>query len=53
MCYDAGIPIKTLQSWMGHSGAKMIMEIYAKLSAEKEQMDASRLDEFMQKRFEL
>ena len=53
MCYEAGIPIKTLQSWMGHSDAKMIMEVYAKLSAEKEQFDASRLDEFMQKRYNL
>lgn len=23
MCYEAGIPIKTLQSWMGHADAKM------------------------------
>ena len=51
MCYEAGIPIKTLQSWMGHSDAKMIMEVYAKLSSEKEQFDASKLDEFMQKRY--
>ena len=51
MCYEAGIPIKTLQSWTGHSDAKMIMEVYAKLSSEKEQFDASKLDEFMQKRY--
>lgn len=52
MCYEAGIPIKTLQSWMGHADATMIMAIYAKLTAEKEQMDASRLDEYTQKRFD-
>ena len=51
MCYEAGIPIKTLQSWMGHADATMIMAIYAKLSSEKEQFDASKLDEFMQKRY--
>ena len=52
MCYEAGIPIKTLQSWMGHADATMIMAIYAKLTAEKEQMDASKLDEYTQKRFD-
>ena len=34
--YYAKVPVKTLQSWMGHSSTQMIMEIYAKLSAEEE-----------------
>ncbi len=51
MCYDAGIPIKTLQSWMGHANASMIMVVYAKLTAEKEQSDANKLNDFTKTRF--
>lgn len=51
MCYEAGIPVKTLQAWMGHADATMIMQIYAKLTAEKEQIDASKLDNFIAARF--
>ena len=51
MCYDAGIPIKTLQAWMGHADASMIMKIYAKLTAEKEQLDATQLNDFTKSRF--
>ena len=45
------IPVKTLQVWMDHSNASMIMAVYAKLIAEKEQLDASRLNDFLQNRF--
>ena len=51
MCYEAGIPVKTLQSWMGHSDASMIMSIYAKLTAETEQVDASTMNSYMKERF--
>ncbi len=51
MCYEAGIPIKTLQAWMGHADASMIMKIYAKLTAEKEQLDATKLNDFTNLRF--
>ncbi|MBR6860935.1 MAG: tyrosine-type recombinase/integrase [Clostridia bacterium] len=51
MCYEAGIPIKTLQAWMGHSDPSMIMNIYAKLTSEKEQADAATINEFMKNRF--
>ncbi len=51
MCYEAGIPVKTLQVWMGHSDASMIMKIYAKLTAEKEQADASIMNIYMKDRF--
>ena len=51
MCYDAGIPIKTLQAWMGHANASMIMDVYAKLTAEKEQSDANKLNDFTKTRF--
>ena len=45
--YEAGIPIKTLQKWMGHADAKMIMNIYAKLTEEQEQANALKLMGFM------
>ena len=46
-CYYARIPIKTLQSWMGHASTQMIMEIYSKLTKEEEEKDAVRLAEYM------
>lgn len=45
--YEAGIPIKTLQYWMGHSDATMIMNVYAKITEEKEHMDAMRMNDFL------
>lgn len=46
-CYYAHIPLKTLQSWMGHSDAQMILEIYSKLTKEQEANDAIKLANFM------
>ena len=46
MCYEAGIPVKTLQVWMGHTDTKLIMEVYTKLTKEKEQADATKLNFF-------
>lgn len=51
-CYDARIPVKTLQSWMGHASAQMIMEIYSKLTKEEEEKDAARLAAYMEKGYE-
>ena len=51
ICYEAGVKLKTLQAWMGHADASMIMEIYAKLTEEREQLDAANLDEFTNSRF--
>ena len=51
MCYDAGIPIKTLQKWMGHADATMIMRIYAKLTNEREQEDITAINNFTKVRF--
>ena len=45
--YEAGIPIKTLQKWMGHADAQMIMNVYAKLTEAQEQADALRLMGFL------
>ena len=46
MCYEANVPMKTLQVWMGHSDVDMIMMVYTKLSAEKIESDASMLNEY-------
>ena len=51
MCYEAGVKIKTLQSWMGHADATMIMRIYAKLTEERELQDTTKLDDYAQSRF--
>lgn len=51
ICYEAGVKLKTLQTWMGHADATMIMEIYAKLTEEREQQDTSNLDSFTKSRF--
>ena len=50
-CYEAGIKIKTLQAWMGHADATMIMDIYAKLTEERELKDTTRLDDYTKSRF--
>ena len=47
-CYYARIPIKTLQSWMGHATAQLIMDVYSKLTKEEEEKDSARLAEYME-----
>ena len=36
MLYNAGIDLKTTMKWMGHSDEKMILKVYAHLTAERE-----------------
>lgn len=48
-CYYAGIPMKTLQYWMGHASMQMIMEVYTKLSDAEEEKDAVKLTAIMEK----
>ncbi|MDY4137834.1 MAG: tyrosine-type recombinase/integrase [Eubacteriales bacterium] len=48
-CYFAGIPLKTLQIWMGHSDVQMITEIYSKLTKQQEDSDAVKLAAYMEK----
>ena len=50
--YLAGIPIKTLQCWMGHADTTMILRHYTKLTEERERQDAARLTEFMNRDLE-
>ena len=50
MCYNAGIPAKTTQVWMGHADTKLVMDVYTKLTAEKEHEDALKLNAFICRR---
>ena len=45
--YFAGIPIKTLQSWMGHADASLIMQVYAKLTQEQAETDAEKMRNYL------
>ena len=51
MCYEAGIPLKTLQSWMGHSDPTIILHVYAKLTSEKDEIDAATANNYINERF--
>lgn len=45
MLYDAGVDIKTAVKWVGHADSKMIMQIYAHLTEQREkqaEMDARK-----------
>ena len=45
--YFAGVPIKTLQAWMGHADAVLIMKVYAKLTQEQETSDADKFRTYL------
>ena len=47
MCYNAQIPLKTLQIRMGHTDTQLILKTYTKLEKEKEKSDAGRLNAFI------
>ncbi len=46
LCYYAGVPLKTLQVWMGHADVKLIMDIYTKLLEQEELKNAQKLINF-------
>ena len=45
-CYDAGIDVKVVQKWVGHSDIKTTLDIYTHLSEEKEESEADKMNEF-------
>lgn len=45
--YEAEIPIKTLQSWMGHEDSTMTLQVYTKLTKEREKVDFEKIANFM------
>ena len=46
--YYAGIPLKTLQKWMGHADETMILRVYTKLQKQEEDADIIKLDTYME-----
>ena len=53
MCRSMQPPIEihTVIAWMGHADATIIMDIYAKLTEERELQDTTRLDDYTKSRF--
>ena len=45
--YDAGVDVLTAQKLLGHSDVKTTLGIYTHLSAQKEQHDIAKLNEFL------
>lgn len=56
MCVDAGVDIKTLMKWMGHSDAKMIQKIYDHVTKAREraaeQKTAEQIEKMLKKQGE-
>ncbi len=51
--YYAGVPIKTLQAWMGHADATLIMKVYTKLSEQHSEIDAERLRAYLDRNIDI
>lgn len=49
MLYDANVDIKTAMKWMGHADEKMILKIYAHLSADREKKAARAVGDLLNK----
>ena len=47
MLYDAGVPVKAAQYYMGHRSIAMTMDLYTHLSAEKQHESANTLVQFL------
>lgn len=45
--YDADVDVLTAKVWLGHSDIKTTLNIYTKLSAEREQLSAEKLNSFL------
>ncbi|MBQ8962936.1 MAG: site-specific integrase [Clostridia bacterium] len=48
LLYDAGVDVKTTQTWVGHTSPAITMSIYTHLTTEKEQVSLERTAAFMQ-----
>lgn len=45
-CYDAGIDVKIVQKWVGHSDVKTTLDVYTHLSKEREETGANKMNQF-------
>lgn len=50
MCFNAEIPVKTTQIWMGHADTTLVLNLYTKLTNERAKSDALKLDGFLRSR---
>ena len=50
MCYNAEIPVKTTQVWMGHADTTLVLNLYTRLTKEREKSDSLKLDGFLRRR---
>ena len=48
MLYDAGVDVKTTQTWVGHTSPAITMAIYTHLSQETQSTSLDRTVAFMQ-----
>ena len=49
ICYDAGLDPKSTAAMMGHASDKITLEIYTHLSKSREQVNADKLAEYLEK----
>lgn len=47
MLFDAGIDVKTAQSWLGHTDVKTTLDIYTHLSNMRQEQSVSKWNEFI------
>lgn len=50
MLYEADVDIKTASKWMGHANEKMIISIYAHLTAKKEESAKQKIEKLLSER---
>ena len=50
MCYNAEIPVKTTQVWMGHADTTLVLNLYTRLTKEREKSDSLKHDGFLRRR---
>ena len=48
-CFEANIPCKTVQMYLGHATLNMTMNLYTKVMPEKKQDDMKLLDDMMER----
>ena len=46
-CFEAGIPPKTVQSYLGHTNIQMTMDIYTEVLSDKKMSDIKLLESTM------
>lgn len=49
MLFDAGVDMKTAQTWLGHADATMIMKVYDHLSQKREENAISSVEKLVEK----